>query len=480
MIGQDVFDRDLIPADTDYRIYRDKLNDVSGLDFAFIKNGFTYHTPYDDMDHLEPGQIQHMGDNILAVTSGILQTDLLQQQMAGHREGDVFFDVFGLFMVILSKDTMVLLWNSILCIVLSFYMYNQGGSLIRGLIRGICIHGSALITAGILALLVSEVFKAGLFWYSSSPFALLLYSLLPIIVAFHVSALLDNTLYKSCTPVQRLRCHLYNDLLFTTFLGVIMAYLRLGISFLPLCYVVSSFLTLLLAESWKRMIDTTMGVCLLMCLNCVIPFAVIGYITSPLDDIIGPLCGKMADIPSLYVELGQAVVAYLHFIPYLISFTPFLSLLSVEGKTRITSWIPRLSILVTLLLLLYAAQIPLWGLIPGQQERVLSIIFSSKAPSKVIYMQCVKDNQTEVYISSTDSFQMGDLKPLLGRAESIHTLQPNHWKALLPVSTILAGMGGDSSFPSRNLTSIQATATPCNNCYSDLTYQKWEIDKSIT
>ena len=44
MIGQDIFDRNLVPADTDYRIYRDYLN-VSGLDFAFIRNGFTYHTP---------------------------------------------------------------------------------------------------------------------------------------------------------------------------------------------------------------------------------------------------------------------------------------------------------------------------------------------------------------------------------------------------------------------------------------------------
>jgi endoplasmic reticulum metallopeptidase, putative len=48
VIGQDIFDRNLVPADTDYRIYRDYLN-VSGLDFAFIRSGFTYHTPDDDI-----------------------------------------------------------------------------------------------------------------------------------------------------------------------------------------------------------------------------------------------------------------------------------------------------------------------------------------------------------------------------------------------------------------------------------------------
>lgn len=90
------------------------------------KNGFTYHTPHDDMDHLEQGQIQHMGDNVLAVTSAILQLDLLQQQRAGHTEGNVFFDVCGLFMVVLSKNTMILLWNSLLCVVLSFCVYHRG------------------------------------------------------------------------------------------------------------------------------------------------------------------------------------------------------------------------------------------------------------------------------------------------------------------------------------------------------------------
>ena len=472
MIGQDVFDQDIIPADTDYRIYQDELNDVSGLDFAFIKNGFTYHTPHDDMDHLEQGQIQHMGDNVLAVTSAILQLDLLQQQRAGHTEGNVFFDVCGLFMVVLSKNTMILLWNSLLCVVLSFCVYHRGGSILKGLIQIICVHGSAILTAGMLTLLISEVLKAGLFWYSSSPFALILYSLLPILVAFNVHSLLDNVLYRSFTPTQRLRCHLYNNLLFTTIIGVLMAYLRLGSSFLPLCYIISTFITLGVIESCNRQAYTTLGLWFLLCLNCMIPFAVIGYVTRPLNDIMGPLYGKMADVPSLFVEMSQAIIAYLHFIPFLVSFSPFLSLLSVEGKTHVPSFISRLFTLITLLLVLYAAQIPFWELIPGQQEKVLSIIFSSKAPRKVIYMQCVKNNHTEAYVSATDSFQMNDLIPLLGRTESVYPLHSDHWKAILPVSTILAGIGANTSFASRNMISVQTETMPCTNCYSNITHQK--------
>jgi Zn-dependent M28 family amino/carboxypeptidase len=45
-IAQEIFQSGIIPADTDYRIYRD-YGDIAGMDFAYIADGYVYHTALD-------------------------------------------------------------------------------------------------------------------------------------------------------------------------------------------------------------------------------------------------------------------------------------------------------------------------------------------------------------------------------------------------------------------------------------------------
>lgn len=70
-VAQEVFQTGLFPSDTDYRIYRD-YGDVAGMDFAYIANGYVYHTRLDDIDRIQPGSIQRLGDNLVGTIHELL------------------------------------------------------------------------------------------------------------------------------------------------------------------------------------------------------------------------------------------------------------------------------------------------------------------------------------------------------------------------------------------------------------------------
>ena len=97
VISQELFESGLIPSDTDFRIFRD-FGQFSGLDIAFVKNGYVYHTKHDSLDQIPLGSIQRAGDNVLEVTRalarmGTYPTDNLEEKV----EGPVFFEFLGFF-----------------------------------------------------------------------------------------------------------------------------------------------------------------------------------------------------------------------------------------------------------------------------------------------------------------------------------------------------------------------------------------------
>ncbi|XP_023327350.1 endoplasmic reticulum metallopeptidase 1 [Eurytemora carolleeae] len=96
VIGEEIFQSGLIPSDTDFRIFRD-FGDIPGLDIAYIKDGYVYHTEHDDAERVPVESIQRVGDNILAVVLALAGLTDLGSEETGSKV--VFFDMFGLFMV---------------------------------------------------------------------------------------------------------------------------------------------------------------------------------------------------------------------------------------------------------------------------------------------------------------------------------------------------------------------------------------------
>ncbi|MEW5931097.1 MAG: M28 family metallopeptidase [Gemmatimonadota bacterium] len=105
VLGQDIFQSGIIPSDTDFRVYRDEGR-LRGLDVALYQDGYAYHTALDRVERVQPGSVQHMGGNTLA---------LVRELATGPLPGDVsrapsiYYDFLGRTMFAYSAGTATLL-----------------------------------------------------------------------------------------------------------------------------------------------------------------------------------------------------------------------------------------------------------------------------------------------------------------------------------------------------------------------------------
>ncbi|XP_067137078.1 endoplasmic reticulum metallopeptidase 1-like [Centruroides vittatus] len=98
LIAHEVFQSGMIAADTDFRIFRD-YGKIPGLDFAFVKNGYVYHTKHDTPDFVNPGSIQRTGENLLGLIENALNSPYLGHPEKFKSGKLVYFDFLGLFFV---------------------------------------------------------------------------------------------------------------------------------------------------------------------------------------------------------------------------------------------------------------------------------------------------------------------------------------------------------------------------------------------
>ncbi|XP_045537646.1 endoplasmic reticulum metallopeptidase 1, partial [Papilio machaon] len=93
-LAQELFQSGLIPADTDFRIFRD-FGGLSGMDLAWSSNGYVYHTWLDTAARVPLAALQRTGDNVLALLQGLLARPELEREPERGAAAPVFFDVLG-------------------------------------------------------------------------------------------------------------------------------------------------------------------------------------------------------------------------------------------------------------------------------------------------------------------------------------------------------------------------------------------------
>jgi hypothetical protein len=104
VLGQDIFQSGAIPSSTDFEIYQTAR--VPGIDIAFFRNGYAYHTQLDRTWNAAPGSLQHMGANALALTKALASGDAPTAD--AHRRA-VYYDFLGITMFAYDDSTATIL-----------------------------------------------------------------------------------------------------------------------------------------------------------------------------------------------------------------------------------------------------------------------------------------------------------------------------------------------------------------------------------
>ncbi|KAJ3385353.1 hypothetical protein HDU80_000695 [Chytriomyces hyalinus] len=99
--SNDLFKTGLILSDTDYRQFVE-YGAMVGVDMAIYQNSYLYHTMQDTAENIEPGLLQHMGENTLAVVEHLLT----KAEIETFKEGRdfVYFDLFDKFFFVISTN----------------------------------------------------------------------------------------------------------------------------------------------------------------------------------------------------------------------------------------------------------------------------------------------------------------------------------------------------------------------------------------
>ncbi|KAK5644973.1 hypothetical protein RI129_006273 [Pyrocoelia pectoralis] len=204
--GEEFFQSGAIPSDTDFRIFRD-FGGTVGLDFAYDRNGYRYHTNFDDFENIPGGSYQHGGDNALALIRYLGSAPELSRIHEQVQGAVVYYDFMGLFMIVYSG--WVIIFLNIVVSVLSlavalksFYDFNLGLSFATLKYVGLCFLVMlfsmlfALLFILIVALVIDSL-KFSMSWYNNTWIILGLYNV-PVIAMSFVVVVLYNR-YNSKT-----------------------------------------------------------------------------------------------------------------------------------------------------------------------------------------------------------------------------------------------------------------------------------------
>ncbi|XP_062540822.1 endoplasmic reticulum metallopeptidase 1-like [Armigeres subalbatus] len=114
-LAEEVFQLGLVPSFTDY----ETLSNVGkwpGMDIALASYGYLYHTAYDAFETISPDTLQHIGDNLLPLVTGLARSNELFDVESHRGNSSTFFDFMHLFKIQYS-ETIAYVINLLVAII---------------------------------------------------------------------------------------------------------------------------------------------------------------------------------------------------------------------------------------------------------------------------------------------------------------------------------------------------------------------------
>uniref|UniRef100_A0A8D8VNW2 FXNA-like protease n=1 Tax=Cacopsylla melanoneura TaxID=428564 RepID=A0A8D8VNW2_9HEMI len=309
-LAQDVFQSGLIPGDTDFRIFRD-FGNIPGLDFAWSKNGYVYHTRLDAVSQIPLASLQRTGDNILPLLLNLVNS---KQLVAVHqyREGSlVYFDFIGLFIVTLSSTFTILVCLLTLGLVLlSVYINSRAageqlahGSSYAGLLvrcAGFTLV-NYLLCLGVnlaIAFTLTKMNRA-MSWYGAHLWLVPLY-IIPLLILSFSSILFftHNYLAKFTRFKQSTHSSFYynvitdSTLLLYSLIMMLLMFTYVGSVMVPLIWILSLSLFSILRSLHPSLSLNPVSSLLCFLLFSLVPYMLCSYLIYCVLLLIVPIMGR--------------------------------------------------------------------------------------------------------------------------------------------------------------------------------------------
>ncbi|CAI5796570.1 Hypothetical predicted protein [Podarcis lilfordi] len=328
VVAQEVFQSGIIPAETDFRIYRD-FGNVPGIDLAFIENGYIYHTKYDTADRILTDSIQRAGDNILGVLKYLAESDKLAKSHEYRHGNVVFFDVFGMF--VMSYPARVgSIMNYIVTAVAFLYLGRKTLQLRKRVsyLKELAIaFGFSVLSwfAVLIGVLIIAVFISllgrSLFWYTHFHASVLLYGTAAVagLILLHTLA---KTFYYKNTSEQFLG-ELFFDVpvVFWSIMLALLTYLGHSSAFVSAIWIVFPLLTKLMTYKELKEKGATMKFLSVYLLGMFIPHVYSLYLNWIIFEMLIPILGRSgSEIPPDVVVAAFIVLATIFLSSYFLKF----------------------------------------------------------------------------------------------------------------------------------------------------------------
>ncbi|NXF48598.1 ERMP1 metallopeptidase, partial [Oceanites oceanicus] len=328
VVAQEIFQSGIIPADTDFRIYRD-FGNVPGIDLAFIENGYIYHTEYDTSDRILTDSIQRAGDNILAVLKYLATSDKLAKSFEYRHGNVVFFDVLGLFVLAYPARVgtiMNYITAAIAFLYLSKKVLQPKTRAIHNLKKFFTAFGLTLIswvctlvTVLIVAVFVSVIGRS-LSWYTHFYVSVFLYGTAAVATLILVHMLAKKFFYKNMNEQYLGDIFFDASLMIWSIALAVMTRMGLCSAFICTLWVAFPLLAKLMIHKEFSQKGATMKFVMMYMLGMFVPYLYMMYLSWTVFEMFTPIMGRSgSEILPDVVLAGFIVVTTMILSSYFVS-----------------------------------------------------------------------------------------------------------------------------------------------------------------